>query len=109
MIDNIDRYKEPRKKTIDFIIGFFLNIVIGAGHFSLYFLLYGVANSFSGNGMSMVVTVLLIALITSVEWFTIRHFFKNRKYIAIGMLASLLLPLLVTGFCSVMFNQSYLG
>ena len=104
MTDNVDIYAEPSKKTTDFIIGFFLNIVIGGLHFSLYWLAYVIVNFF--NSSRAITTILLIVIICSVEWIVIRHFFKSRRYIAIGMLASLLLPLLVTGFCSIVFNQA---
>lgn len=104
MTNDIERYNTPGTKTNDFIKGFFLNIGIGAGHFALYWFFYIIIEPFKNDSPRWIITILLIGMIIFVEWFTIKHFFRTKRYIAIGMLASLLLPLLVTVFCSIVFN-----
>ena len=94
-------------KAKEFLIGFFSNIFIGIFHFGLYWLFAFLLElmDLNKNKVALLITsILLVIMIASLEFFLIRYFFKTKRYIAIGMLSSLLLPLLVTGYCSFVFN-----
>jgi type IV secretory pathway VirB6-like protein len=102
-----DNYTNTNQKVKDFFKGFFLNIGIGAVHFGLYCLLFWIISALriaDSMAVTLVISILLVILIVVVEFILIRHFFRTKRYVAIGMLSSLLLPLLVTGYCSVVFN-----
>jgi Ca2+/Na+ antiporter len=76
---------------LSFLGGVVLNIVIGIGGL----LLMG-----SSNDVNEAVPVLFALIL---EIILLVHFFRNNRYVAIGMLASLLLPLLLAGFCFMSF------
>lgn len=105
-----DYYNTKEKKVKDFFKGFFLNICIAIAHFLVYWLFFYVINILrlsASEGAKVSITVLLGILIILIEYLLIKHFFKKRRYIAIGMLAGLILPLLVTGFCSMVFSSPW--
>jgi hypothetical protein len=102
-----DYYDTQKKKTLDFFKGFFLNAGIAFVHFWVYLMCAYILTSLKlADSRPVVISVILLLgiLIIFVEYFIIRHFFGTRRYIGIGMLASLILPLLVTGFCSTTFS-----
>jgi hypothetical protein len=106
MIEMQDYYNTANKKVIDFFKGFFLNIGIGAillvVNFATGMINFGGSVTLLTRIMGIIVPLIFISL----EIFLIKKFFMGKRYIAIGMLSSLLLPLLLAGFCSVMFLRS---
>jgi Flp pilus assembly protein TadB len=80
-----DPYREggERKKAGDFFLGFFLNIVGVLGSSVLLFII---------ESWIFLVAIIDITLI-------IRYFVTNRRYIAIGMISSILIPLVIVGGC----------
>ncbi len=100
---------ETRQKITDFLIGFFLNIGIAVVYFILYTIIFWMIMVLKikyAPIITVIIPLSLVILMILLEFFLIRHFFRTRRYTAIGMLSSLLLPLLITGFCSVMFSGS---
>ena len=75
-------------KILEFLGGIILNIIIGTG---TIWLMSGVTSTGEMIAMSCFVLV--------AELLMIIYFFRNKKYVAIGMLASVLLPLLLFGLC----------
>ena len=91
-------YKDSLGKVVDFFLGIFLNICIGIVYFCLSLLSYGIS-SIVNNSSLQIITIILIIVLVCVEWGFFRYFFKGRRYIAIGMLACILVPLLLFGLC----------
>ena len=102
MSANGDVYKNSGEKVVDFFLGIFLNIFIGIVYFSLSLLTYGVANAIHHSSLQ-IITIILIIVLVCIEWAILRRFFKGRRYIAIGMLACILVPLLLFGLCVASF------
>jgi len=93
---------QTQSKWLQIIGGFFLNAAIGVGHFFLYIPLVALVED-SGLPEELALGILALfmaALIISVEFFLIRWMLKKKRYVGIGMLAGLVVPLLTTGFCS---------
>jgi len=88
-----DYYTTTSRKVLDFIVGFFGIITVG------------IAWSFFGNLLSMIpgfgvfgsVYMLLIPLFSIAA--VVASFVLKRRYIAIGMISAMLIPLLVFGAC----------
>ena len=98
-------YNTPNKKVADFSKGFFFNILIGIVVTAINVFI-GVSNM-SGTGPisitnKIIGVVVLVALIL-LEVILLKKYFKERRYLAIGLLSSLILPLLVAGACSISF------
>ena len=79
-------------KILEFLGGIVLNIIVVVGTIGL---MNGVTST------DKMLTILFFVLLA--ESFMIIYFFRNRKYVAIGMLAFLLLPLLLFGLCVASF------
>jgi len=104
--NHLDYYQTTTIKVIDFFIGFFLNIFIAAIHYGSYWLMYLILDELNldrNDILIAIIPVLLAILLIVIEYKLTKNFFKKRRYLAIGMLSALILPLLVTGFCSMVF------
>jgi hypothetical protein len=95
MDKRIDYYTNPGKKIGDFFLGLFgaLLVVIVAG---------AIAAAAPGSGSIMISlignAILLLAGIV--------HFFRRgRRFIAIGMISILTIPVLLLGACAIMFSR----
>jgi hypothetical protein len=98
-----DYYDTTSKKVVDFSKGFFLNIVIGVVVTVINFYTGAAIFDSSPTIITRLIGIAVPLTVIPLEIFLIRHFFKQKRFIAIGMLSSLILPLLVTGTCSFMF------
>ncbi len=103
-----DKYTSTNQKIGDFATGFFLNILIIIVFIQFYsvigvFLVDFIPNNSFSNIISNIIGIILIILIFITEFFIIKYYFKTKRYVAIGILSSLLLPLLLTGFCTIIF------
>jgi len=93
-----DYYTTTGKKVGDFGKGFFLNIGIG------------IVASLLVSYLSIITSISIIGTIISILFFVmdvfliIRFFKENRRYIAIGMLSSLIIPLLLFGACTLLLS-----
>ena len=101
-----DFYKRSSQKVWDFIKGFIGNCLVAILYFGIYWLValflesyHTEKPSYLWSSLSIVLPVLLIIF----EVWLIKNFLKFRRYIGIGMLSSLMLPLLVSGACSLVF------
>ena len=103
MIKMEDDYINTTQKIKDFFKGFFLNIGLGVIILIINFSTGLAAFENSPTLMVRVVGFMVPLIFIPLETLLLIKFFKNKIYIAIGMLSSLLLPLLLTGFCSFMF------
>lgn len=95
-------YQNKEDKTADFIKGFFINVGIGAVAFCLYWIFYaiGLGSSNISKGIAISIVIILLAII---EFLLIKKHLKTRRYIAIGMIVAIVVPLLVVGACSPLF------
>ncbi len=98
-----DNYTNTNQKVKDFFKGFFLNIGIGAIILVINFFTGAAIFESSPTLTTRIVGIIVPLVFIPLEIFLLRRFFKEKRYIAIGMLSSLLLPLLLTGFCSLIF------
>lgn len=88
-----DYYDTPAKKVGDFFVGFLGNLMLGVIFFYVFsFLMQYFYNLFP----------ILLGIVIVIEILPLMYFFKTRRYIAIGMLSAIALPLLVFGFCTIM-------
>ena len=98
-----DYYVDSGKKWTDFIIGFFAPIFVGAIFYSLVLVLNTIgiiARRNIDEAVSLFLApLLLLLIIVSV----IIAFTKKRRFLAIGILSALLLPLLAMGACTGVF------
>ncbi len=97
-----DLYQQKGSKTRDFIIGFFINIGIAAATFASYFMFYalGMTNS---KGTTIAVISMGILFMFLLQFYLIRKYLRERRYIAIGLISAIVFPLLVVGTCSPLF------
>ena len=99
-----DYYQDKKQKQNDFWKGFLTNLIVGLIAAGLYFVLWGLTFLFDAKTVKHVIRGIAIAIIVTVlaiyEIRTIRRHLKERRYIAIGMIAALLIPLLAVGTCS---------
>lgn len=99
-------YQNKGDKTKDFITGFALNFAIAMAAALTYWVLFllGLANTQFTRIVG--VSLILIAVVW-LEVFLIRKHLKGRRYIAIGLIAAIVFPLLVVGTCSpLLFSMS---
>ena len=93
----MDKY--PHNKFVDAIIGIFINLFICALAFNIYLVLNGLDSKFA-----LVTTIILFVVF---DFFVIRKLLKARKFIAIGMIIAIFIPLLIVlliiGTCSSLF------
>jgi len=98
---------ENLRKWLQIAGGFLLNAIIGAGHFFLYFLIVMPSDPFFNDYTARaILAFFMVALIVIIEYFLIRWMFTKRRYVAIGMLIGLIIPLLTTGWCSLFLTAS---
>ena len=99
-----DYYKTKRQKQSDFFTGFLTNMLVAliAGAICLAFL--GLISLIDARTVKYVLGGVALALVVAAlaiyEIRTIKKHLKERRYIAIGMISALILPLLVVGTCS---------
>jgi hypothetical protein len=83
----------------DFIKGFFLNVGIAIAVIIIYFFFFGF-----GLNKSIVLEIIAVSIVIItvgiIEFILIRRYLKERRYVAIGMIVALIIPLLVIGACS---------
>jgi hypothetical protein len=95
----LDYYISTNRKAGDFFLGFL--IFIGMTLFYWFLILNFIASLFSSAILawgSFFVSISTVALLSTL-------FFKNgRRFIAIGIIATSLIPLLVFGSCILMFG-----
>lgn len=107
-----DYYQDKRQKRNDFWLGFLINFVVAVFAFSLatiiFFIYYDLSQPAKPNadlisGIGLSIAIILVAI---PEFYFIRKHLKKRRYIAIGMISSLVIPLLIIGACTplVMFG-----
>jgi hypothetical protein len=96
----IDYYAEKSRKIIDFLIGFFGTLILGG------LLAWLISFIFRGVYLPMLYLILLILL-----GIVIYIFFKlNRRYIGIGAISAILIPLLAMGACTaILLGGNMLG
>lgn len=96
-------YQNNRQKRADFITGLIINLVVGviAGviYLGSYLLLTGLDVTIRRIIMG-VITAVIVSLVAIYEVWKIRKHLKQRRYIAIGMIVGLIIPLLAVGTCS---------
>tara|TARA_Y100000310_G_C20235723_1_gene602309 strand:- start:49 stop:354 length:306 start_codon:yes stop_codon:yes gene_type:complete len=89
-----DYYINTKRKVWDFIIGFFgiwiISTIIG-------FLFVGIESVVRGSGMFLTLGWILVAILAIVA--IVLGFTKGRRYISIGIISSIVLPLLIFGAC----------
>jgi hypothetical protein len=98
-----DNYTSMGRKAIDFLLGFGINLGLAAVYYGIVLLAWtGLAalNVTGSTIYSLISAILIFASFIILEIFILRFFFIRRRFIFIGMLASLAVPLLLTGFCS---------
>lgn len=99
-----DRYSSTKNKVTDFLVGFFL-IPLALTLFSLIYsrilmVFSQYLNNFGTDLLNIVsVTLNFILVIGLLYWL----FKSGRKFVAIGMLCTLLVPLLLFGSCLAFF------
>lgn len=93
----LDYYTTVGRRILDFLGGFFGSYVLAV----LASLFINIMASVDRSGVGVIVWlvlffVLLIALIVA-------SFMKGRRYLAIGIIAAILIPLIVFGACLLIF------
>jgi hypothetical protein len=84
--------KEPRKRQ-DFLLGVLITVLIGAASNIIYSIL-GVFFKAPGRGIAFSIMEVVIFICASFLFIK-----KGRKYIFVGMISTLLIPLLLFGGC----------
>lgn len=101
-----DYYENKRQKRADFIEGLLINLVVGVIAGILYLGGWTLTDMLDNTTTRLILRIILIAVIVTLvalyEVQKIRKYLRNRRYIAIGMIVGLILPLLVVGTCSPM-------
>jgi hypothetical protein len=94
-----DYYDKPNRKALDFLIGAFaFPIALYFFFYLLNWLLLQIIPVFVSLTLTVCLTVAAIVL----------AFKKNRRYIGIGIIAGLALPLLIFGTCLLVLSGSSL-
>ena len=96
-------YNTTKKKVWDFIRGFFLNIIIGIIATIINFITGASIFERDPTIISRIIGVIVPLIFIVLEIILLKKYFKEKRFIAIGMLSSLILPLLLVGFCSFAF------
>ena len=99
-----DYYQNKKLKRNDFLKGVLINLIVSVIVASLYFIVMALLSSIDGDlgnkiiaGMVMAVLILAVLIY---EIISISKHLKGRRYIAIGMIVAIVLPLLAFGACS---------
>lgn len=100
MENNLDNTKN---KTSDIFKGVFINIAIALGAFISYWLIALISNMNLGRNGAALSVLLIVVVLIYVEYYYIRKYLKEKKYVAIGMIIAIVFPLLVIGTCSPIF------
>jgi hypothetical protein len=99
-----DYYKTKRQKQSDFFTGFFTNMLVALIAGVICGIFWGLISLIEAKTVTYVLDGIAIALVVAAlaiyEIRTIKKHLKERRYIAIGMISALILPLLVVGTCS---------
>ena len=99
-----DYYQDKAKKRKDLLNGVLHNLVVGVVVAGLYFFILLFAESLESDTFRRVFGIAIVVLgvigLFIYEFIVIRKHLKGRRYIAIGMIIALVLPLLAFGACS---------
>ena len=99
-------HSEKQEKRKDFFLGFLLNIgiIVVAGY--IYWIIDYI-NLYNDNNMMKTIEIIVVGiLIVIVEFILIKRYLKKRRYLAIGMITGIIIPLLIIGTCSpFLFNS----
>ena len=104
-----DYYRDKKQKQNDFLKGLLINFIVGVIVVAIYWAVFGILELAGAGGktagriISWITIGVLVVLVIIYEFRHIRKHMKTRRYIAIGMLVALVLPLLAFGACSPMF------
>lgn len=104
-----DYYQDKKKKRKDFLLGFLVSFGLAIIGFLLAWLIKDLGMNdewsspegpFSSLLMKIVGLVILVLLVGIPEYILIKKYLKERRYIAIGMISGIIIPLLVVGACT---------
>lgn len=94
---NQDYYTEKGRKISDFFIGFFGIIIAGIVITSFFSLFLSFGTGYYNTDLLGFSTPILLLILGVVA--TVLSFAKGRRYIGIGIISSVLVPLLIFGAC----------
>jgi cytochrome c biogenesis protein CcdA len=103
-----DFYQDKKQKRIDFVKGILTNLVVGfltgVVYLGITVFMFFLTNLIELEIVVRIVGVALVAILAVIvfiyEYREIRKHLKDRRYIAIGMIVALVLPLLALGACT---------
>ncbi len=100
-----DYYQNKTQKRKDLLNGVLHNLIVGVIVASLYFfILIFLGDPMESNTFGKVFRIAIVGLgvigVFIYEFIVIRKHLKGRRYIAIGMIIAIVLPLLAFGACS---------
>jgi ACR3 family arsenite efflux pump ArsB len=102
-----DFYKDQKQKRNDLLKGILHNFIVGIVAGFIYFGILIFTATFDSQNVIRLVTIILASILfislVYYEFKEIRKHLKGRRYIAIGMIVALVLPLLAFGACSQFF------
>ncbi|MFH1408609.1 MAG: hypothetical protein ABIH34_01760 [Nanoarchaeota archaeon] len=100
----VDFYDTRKKKVVDFMKGLTLNVLIGMILLALLSTMSWTSQILSTTWMEVLASAIIPLALVILEIILLIRLFPQRRYIAIGMLASFILPLLLVGACFIAFN-----
>jgi len=103
----ISYYDTSGKKVGDFLIGFFGIWVLNSIFVAINSLIFGGFSGPSFSGSIGMLTSVFPSLILDIVLIVYFLKFSERKYIGIGMLNSVVLPLLIFGACLLVFSSMF--
>lgn len=104
----IAEYPTIRKKVGHFLLGVLINLIVTvvfyASYWAVFYLIAPVADNAVGAARMLLIGGILIPIVFILtESVLIRKYLRSKRYIGIGLITSLIIPLLTTGFCSIVW------
>jgi len=100
----MEDYQDKHQKLVDFLKGLLINLIAGVAVCAIYLLFMFLLLNFESDTVNRILAgIVVAALVLGVfifEFNLIRKHLKGKRYIAIGMIVALVLPLLAFGTCS---------
>ena len=97
---NEDYYKEKKDKRNDFILGVLINVGVAFGAACIYAIIYMAQIGQATNLVKTIAITVAVILTAVVDYILIKRYLKKRRYLAIGMITGIIVPLLILGTCS---------
>lgn len=108
-----DYYQNKKQKRNDLLKGILINLITGIAISILYLFDTWALSAIKPENIAKTVGIIAIVIMAVAafifEFILIRKYFKGRRYIAIGMIVALVLPLLAFGACSPFLMNVGLG